>query len=90
VSDAPDLQSERRGETERRSWRRWTVAAVVLVAVAFLVVFAIQNTQDAEVSWVFGSTTGPLIFVILASAAAGFVVGVALVLLMRARRRRRG
>lgn len=69
--------------------RRWVITIVVLVAVAFLVVFAVQNTEDAEVEWIFGSTTGPLIFVILASALAGVLVGALGILILRFRRRHR-
>lgn len=85
MSDAPEQQEEDKGTDVRR----WTIGVIVLVAVAFLIVFAVQNTEEAEVEWIFGSTSGPLVFVILASALAGFIVGALGILALQFRRRHR-
>ena len=71
-------------QTQRRR-RVATIAAVALLVVV-IVIFAFQNTEDAEVDWIFWSVTGPLVFVIFASALAGFLLGVGVVLLRRRRR----
>jgi uncharacterized integral membrane protein len=46
-----------------------------LVAITVLAVWAIANTDDVQVDWIADTTTAPLIVVIGASAALGFVIG---------------
>jgi len=57
-----------------------------IVAVVLLV-FVIQNSNDAEVTWLVTDTTTPLWLVILASAVLGYVVGRLIEVGWRRRRR---
>lgn len=75
--------------TKRRNTRRIVVAVIALLALVYLVIFVARNGQDAEVDWVFGSTTGPLVYVIFASVLLGFIIGAALLLIWQGRRRRK-
>ena len=82
MSDGPDHAAS---QTQGR--RRWVSIAAVAVLVLLILVFAFQNTGEAEVNWIFWSVTGPLVFVIFASALAGFLLGIGAVLLRRRRQR---
>ena len=61
---------------ERSIRARQTVKIVVGVAIAAVVVaFALANTQDVTVDWLFGDVDTSLWVVIVASAAVGAVLG---------------
>ena len=62
------------------------VAAIIAV---LLIVFIIQNSNDAEVTWLVTDTTTPLWLVIVLSAIVGYVVGQLIEIGLRRRRRRR-
>ncbi len=49
----------------------------MLVAGGLIAAFAVLNTDEVEVNWVFGTFSTPLIIVILACLAVGLVVGIA-------------
>ena len=57
------------------------------VIAVVLLVFIIQNSNDAEVTWLVTDTTTPLWLVILASAVLGYVVGRLVEIGWRRRRR---
>jgi uncharacterized integral membrane protein len=63
--------------THERSIRtRQTVRIVVIaVAVALVVAFAVDNSQDVEVGWVVGDGELPLWLVIVGSFLVGGLVG---------------
>jgi uncharacterized integral membrane protein len=42
---------------------------------ALLVVFALVNTHEVGVDWIFDTVSAPMILVIAVSAAIGFVIG---------------
>ncbi len=48
---------------------------VSVVIVAVLVLWALANTEEVAVDWLFDTTTGPLVVVIAISAALGFLLG---------------
>lgn len=71
--------------TEKKIRAGQTVRIVVLVAVAaVLVAWAFANQDEVEVDWLFDTTSGPLVVVILVSAGLGLLLG----LLLGGRRRR--
>ncbi|MFN8161246.1 MAG: lipopolysaccharide assembly protein LapA domain-containing protein [Solirubrobacterales bacterium] len=70
------------GET---SWRRW----VLYVAIALLVVIALQNSQTVRVKVLFIDGSAPLILALLIAALLGAVIGYALPILRRHRREER-
>ena len=85
-TQTPTAQDEGGG---RRSTKRITIAILAAVALIYLVLFVTRNGQDAEVDWVFGSTSGPLVYVIFTSVLLGLVIGGAGILVWQGRRRRR-
>ena len=77
-------RSEGRQRNEARSWL--IVIALALV-VAYLIWFAIDNTHTVEVHWIFGTTHGSLIWVILLSLVLGAAIGLLALWLSRRRSR---
>ena len=78
-------------DTSVRSARRappWRLIAAALLGVAF-VVFVIQNTGQARVTWLFFETNGPVWVVILAAAVAGALLSEVIGFLARRSKRRR-
>jgi uncharacterized integral membrane protein len=69
--------------------RLYVFSALAIALGALLIAFAIENTRSVTVSWVFGSSDSSLVWVILASAFAGWLAGVATDVLIRRRTRRR-
>jgi len=83
---------EPRGERLRRHAHRtglyaWAAAVVLLVIV--VVALAVANTRHVKVSWVVGSTRQSLVWIILASAILGWLLGIATSVILRVRTRRR-
>jgi uncharacterized integral membrane protein len=62
------------------------LGAVLLVAVVALIV---ANRRTVHVSWVFGSTDQALIWILLATALLGWLLGLVTAFLFRHRRHRR-
>jgi uncharacterized integral membrane protein len=60
------------------------LSAALLVVIAALV---IANTRTVTVSWVFGSTRQPLVWVVLATAALSWLLGILTSVLFRYRTR---
>jgi uncharacterized integral membrane protein len=48
---------------------------VIGTLIALLVVFALLNTHEVGVDWLFNTWSAPMILVIAISAAFGFVIG---------------
>lgn len=71
-----------------RTWqpRLWISLAFLILIVAYLIAFAIGNSDEARVNFVFGTATTSLIWVILLSLLAGLIGGVLLSQLHRRRR----
>jgi uncharacterized integral membrane protein len=85
-------RGELRGERLRRHARRtglytWAGALVVLLVVVIALVVA--NTRSVKVSWVFGSTRQSLVWIILATAILGWLLGIVTSVVFRFRTRRR-
>ncbi len=83
---------ELRGERLRRHARRtrlyaWAGALVVLLVV--VIALAVANTRSVKVSWVFGSTNQSLVWIILATAILGWLLGIVTATIFRHRTRRR-
>jgi uncharacterized integral membrane protein len=77
------MADQPRPEPRRENNTRLIVALVVTV---LLVIFALQNTRDVRVDFLFFTWDSRMIFVIVVSAVAGAIAGA---LVQRARRRRR-
>ncbi|MBA3716668.1 MAG: DUF1049 domain-containing protein [Actinobacteria bacterium] len=76
-------------KVDRQQWQPWLwfVLVGLLLAVAYLIAFVVENSHSVAVHWVFGTTHGSLIWVILVSLALGLLVGVLLSQLYRRRQR---
>lgn len=65
--------------TEKKIRAGQVARTVVLVMIAaVLVAWAFANQDEVEVDWLFDTTSGPLVVVILVSAGLGLVIGMLL------------
>ena len=81
---------EARGESLRRHARRtwiYTWAAALVALLVILIALVTANTRTVEVSWVFGSTRQSLIWIILAAAILGWLLGIVTSVIIRRRTR---
>jgi uncharacterized integral membrane protein len=62
--------------------------AVVALLVVLIVLISV-NTRTVKVSWAFGSTRTSLVWIILATAVIGWLLGIATGFIFRRRTRRR-
>jgi uncharacterized integral membrane protein len=82
---------EARGERLRRHGRRTALYAWAFTFVALLVVLialVIANTRQVKLSWVVGSGHASLVWIILASAVLGWLLGIVTTVVFRLRTRR--
>jgi len=66
----------------------WAFALVALLVVVIALVVA--NTRQVKLSWVVGSGTASLVWIVLASAVLGWLLGIVTSVVFRLRTRRRG
>jgi uncharacterized integral membrane protein len=78
----PPDQPRRRNEA-----RAWLIVITLALGVAWVIAFAVENTTNVPIHWVFGTTHSSLIWVIFVCLALGALLGVLAVYL---RRRARG
>ena len=81
-----------RGQRLRRHVRqtRFVAGAVLLVgALVILILLITANTRSVKLDWVVGSTHASLIWIILAAAVLGWLLGIATGVVFRHRTRRR-
>jgi uncharacterized integral membrane protein len=64
-----------RGNADNGGRKISTKAIVIGVVAVLLVIFAVLNTDDAQVNWILGTWETSLIVVILLSGVLGFVIG---------------
>ena len=83
------MRLRRRAEPREETWqgRLYVKLLVLLLAIAYAVVFVIENHRDTPVHFVFHTTKVSLIWVILLSLAIGVLWGVLISQLYRRRRR---
>ena len=83
---------EPRSARVRRHSHRTALYAVAFTLVALLVVLialAVANTRQVKLSWVVGSGHASLVWIILASAVLGWLLGIVTSVVFRLRTRRR-
>jgi uncharacterized integral membrane protein len=83
---------ETRGDRLRRHARRtwlYTWATVLVVLLVILIALVVANTRRVKVSWIFGSTHQSLVWIILAAAILGWLLGIATSAIFRFRTPRR-
>jgi uncharacterized integral membrane protein len=74
----------------RYTHRTWTyVSTVALVAtIVYLILLIVENTRRVKVDYVFGTSHTRVVWLIIVSALAGWVLGLATSFLVRRRLRR--
>ena len=97
MSEGPVVDDEGpRGESRRqrlgrhaRRTRVYTGTVLLVAALVILVLLISANTRSVKLGWVVGSTSASLIWIILAAAVLGWILGIATSVLVRHRVRRR-
>jgi uncharacterized integral membrane protein len=89
---SPDPNAEARGDRLRRQGRRtglysWAVGLVALLVV--LIALVVANTRQVKLSWVVGTSHASLVWIILAAAVLGWLLGILTSEVFRLRTRRR-
>jgi uncharacterized integral membrane protein len=64
----------RRGSGSRRSRREVARTSALVVLAVLVTLFAVLNTDEVKVHWVFGSGKAPLIIVIVVSLLVGVIL----------------
>jgi uncharacterized integral membrane protein len=85
------LIPRRLGRDELEHWqpRLWIVLVALLLLVAYVIAFVVENHKEVAVHFVLATAHVSLIWLILLSVAIGFVGGVLLSQLVRRRATRR-
>jgi uncharacterized integral membrane protein len=83
--------AESRGARARRHGRRaglygWAFAALAVLVV--LIALIVANSRTVELDWIFGSGRASLVWVVLAAAVLGWLLGIATAILFRFRTRK--
>jgi len=68
--------------------RLYTGAVAFVALISVLIVLISVNTRTVKLSWAFGSTTASLVWIILATAVIGWLLGIATAVVFRLRTRR--
>ena len=90
-ADTRSSSEEGRGDRIRRHSQRVRLYGVAFVLVALLVclvALVLANTRSVRLSWVFGDTNASLVWIILAAAILGWLLGLATSIAFRRRTRR--
>lgn len=82
---------ETRGARARRHGKRarlytWAVLAIVVLVV--IIALVVANVRSVKINWVFGSTHASLVWIVLATAILGWLLGIATAVLFRFRTRK--
>lgn len=88
----PTERVEPRGERLRRHGRRtrlYTVAFAVVGLLVVLIALVAANTRQVKLSWVVGTGHASLVWIMLASAVLGWLLGIVTSVAFRLRTRRR-
>jgi len=88
----PAERAEPRGERLRRRGHRTRLYAFAFSFVALLVVLialVVANTRQVKLSWVLGTGHASLVWIVLASAVLGWLLGIVTSVVFRLRTRRR-
>jgi uncharacterized integral membrane protein len=64
-------------------------AILTIVVLVVIIALLLANTRTVEVSWVFGSSRQPLVWIVLVTAILGWLLGIFTSLLVRHRRAHR-
>ena len=82
----PESRAQRLVRHGRRA-RLYTGAAVFVALLAVLVVLISVNTRSVKLDWAVGSTHASLVWIILAAAVLGWLLGITTAVVFRRRTR---
>ena|SRR5438105_3770143 len=88
VPAVPETRWERFRRKARRT-RLHLYAGLAVAVLVCLVALVVANTRQVKVSWVVGSSTASLVWIVLASAVLGWLLGIFTSALFRRRTRAR-
>ena len=83
---------EPRGARLRRHGHRarlYAWACIVIGLLIIVIALAVANTRQVKLSWVVGTSHASLVWIILAAAVLGWIIGIATGVVFRLRTRRR-
>ncbi|MFZ0343117.1 MAG: lipopolysaccharide assembly protein LapA domain-containing protein [Gaiellaceae bacterium] len=87
-----DSTAEPRSERMRRHGRRtglYTWAFGLIALLVILIALSVANTRQVKLSWVVGTGHASLVWIILAAAVLGWLLGIVTSVVFRSRTRRR-
>jgi uncharacterized integral membrane protein len=82
---------ETRGARARRHGKRarlYTWAVLGVTAFVVLIALVAANVRSVKIDWIFGSAHASLVWIVLAAAVLGWLLGIATSVLFRFRTRR--
>lgn len=82
----PETRSARYRRMAHRT-RLHLFAAASVVVLVYVVALATSNTRRVSVDWVFGHSNVPLVWLTLCTAILGWLLGILITMLFRARTR---
>jgi uncharacterized integral membrane protein len=88
----PVPPAETRGDRLRRHGRRtglYTCAFGLVALLVLLISLVVANTRQVKLSWVVGTGHASLVWIILAAAVLGWLLGIVTSIVFRLRTRRR-
>lgn len=91
VRPATELAEPRRVRLLRHGHRAglYAWAFVLLALLVIVVALAVANTRQVQLHWVVGASRASLVWIVLAAAILGWLVGIATAIVFRLRTRRR-
>jgi uncharacterized integral membrane protein len=90
-NETPPPPSESRTERlvrHARHARLYTAAVVFVALLAVLIVLSSKNTRSVKLDWAVGSTHASLVWIILAAAVIGWLLGITTAVVFRHRTRK--
>ena len=98
MNEGAERQAEATGPVEETRFRRnlryghrgglYAALLVAIATIVYLILLIARNTRQVKLDYVFGSTQARLIWLIVVSAIAGWVLGIVTSFLIRHRTRR--
>jgi uncharacterized integral membrane protein len=85
-ADRPPGGGDGRPGLDEGDARRLATIGAIVLGLALLLIFIVQNSRQVTVSFVFFEARMSLIWVIVLSAVAGWLIGILVAFLLRRRR----
>jgi uncharacterized integral membrane protein len=88
VPDVPVVESRQQRLGRHRRRARLYIGAFLFIALLIIITaLAVANTRSVKLDWVVDSTHAPLIWIILAAAVLGWLLGITTSIVFRRRTR---